>query len=312
MHENIQIDQVEHSRLLSPRELARAIGVSESSVKRWADDGKIRVQRTAGGHRRIALSEAIRFVRDSRSPLVKPELLGLQDVAALNQRVPSTRDEAEQFYEYLLAGAEAEARGLVLSLYLEGRGIAEIVDGPIRDAMERLGELWQHGEEGIFHEHRATDICIQALSQLRLALRPSAAAPRAVGGAPSGDPYILPSLSAATILLAEGFQAVNLGPNIPLPSLEKAIEELDPVLVWLSVSNLDRPEALRREARQLLQFLEPRGAMLLLGGRRRDELELEPLPNLYVGASMGELAALARGLVLAAGNGSRPHGRLQH
>ena len=51
--------------LLSPRELAQAIGVSESSLKRWADAGQIRVARTAGGHRRISIADAVRFIREA-------------------------------------------------------------------------------------------------------------------------------------------------------------------------------------------------------------------------------------------------------
>jgi len=39
-------------RQLSPRELAEALGVSESSLKRWVDAGKIAASRTEGGHRR--------------------------------------------------------------------------------------------------------------------------------------------------------------------------------------------------------------------------------------------------------------------
>jgi excisionase family DNA binding protein len=50
---------------LSPRELAAAVGVSESSLKRWADEGRVKVARTAGGHRRIELAEAVRFIRQS-------------------------------------------------------------------------------------------------------------------------------------------------------------------------------------------------------------------------------------------------------
>jgi MerR family transcriptional regulator, light-induced transcriptional regulator len=48
---------------LSPKALAAAIGVSESSLKRWADEGRLAAERTAGGHRRIAVAEAVRFVR---------------------------------------------------------------------------------------------------------------------------------------------------------------------------------------------------------------------------------------------------------
>ena len=39
--------------LLSPKELADAIGVSESSIKRWVDNGEIQATKTSGGHRRI-------------------------------------------------------------------------------------------------------------------------------------------------------------------------------------------------------------------------------------------------------------------
>ena len=62
---------------LSPKNLAQAIGISESSLKRWADDGQIRVMRTAGGHRRIAVEEAVRFIREIGIPLVQPDALGL-------------------------------------------------------------------------------------------------------------------------------------------------------------------------------------------------------------------------------------------
>ena len=69
--------------LLSPRELADAIGVSESSIKRWVDGGLIGATKTAGGHRRIPINEAVRFLRDRQSSLVKPEAIGLNDVASL-------------------------------------------------------------------------------------------------------------------------------------------------------------------------------------------------------------------------------------
>ena len=63
--------------LLTPKELAEALGASESSVRRWVDSGDIRIARTAGGHRRIPLTEAIRFIRLINAPVVRPELLGL-------------------------------------------------------------------------------------------------------------------------------------------------------------------------------------------------------------------------------------------
>ncbi|MBN8525321.1 MAG: helix-turn-helix domain-containing protein, partial [Planctomycetes bacterium] len=50
-------------RLLSPRDAARALGASESSLKRWVDAGELAARRTMGGHRRIPASEVLRFAR---------------------------------------------------------------------------------------------------------------------------------------------------------------------------------------------------------------------------------------------------------
>ena len=72
-------------RLLSPKDLADAIGVSESSLKRWTDAGRIRASRTDGGHRRIALEDAVRFIREAGVPVVRPELLGMPEMAAAQQ-----------------------------------------------------------------------------------------------------------------------------------------------------------------------------------------------------------------------------------
>lgn len=283
--------------VITPRELAEAIGVSESSVKRWTDDGLIRASRTAGGHRRLPIREALRFVRESRSVLVKPEILGLADLATVEV---TGQDEPDQLFEYLRAGAAVEARGLLASLYLGGRSVPQLVDGPLRTAMDRIGELWHHDEKGVFFEHRATDIAIHALSHLRALLPPSGAtSTRAAGGALAGDPYILPSLAVATTLEGEGLRCTNLGPDTPAGAFLHAAHRLEPLLVWVSVSVPASPRQ-EAEVRRLLRDLEGLGVMLVAGGRCADSLGLAPgASNLYTGSSMAELAAYAKGLAAA-------------
>jgi methanogenic corrinoid protein MtbC1 len=289
------------TRVLSPRQLALAIGVSESSLKRWADQGLIHVSRTAGGHRRIPIAEAIRFVRDSEATLVRPEILGLPDVEAVSGDLPARNDEIDRLFTYLRDGRAREARGLVMSIYLGGRTVAEICDGPIRHAMHRLGELWQHDAEGIFVEHRATDICIQAVNQLRLVFENPPDAPSAVGCAPAGDRYILPSLVTATVLKAEGFRAVNLGADTPTRSLLQAATEHAARLVWISTSVADANPKLPDEVAELADELAQRRGSLIIGGQARDAVAWPKRTNIHVGSSMGELLAFARGMRLAGG-----------
>ncbi len=289
--------------ILSPRELAEAIGVSESSVKRWVDEGLIRATRTAGGHRRIPVTEAVRFVRESRSILVRPELLGLAELAKLRGSEPAYGEEADLLFDLLKRGAEEESRGLLLSLFLDGRSVAQLVDGPLRIAMERIGACWREEEPGIYWEHRATDLAFQAVSRLRSLIEVPPRAPAAAGGAPAGDTYILPSLAVATVLASQGLRAVNLGPETPIDTLSIACRDLGARLAWLSVSVAEEPEKLAREVESWAADLEERRVPLLVGGRAIARLRLRSSDFLYVGSSMVELEAMVRGLRLA-GNGA--------
>src|SRR5215467_4178610 len=97
--------------LLTPKDLADAVGVSESSMRRWLDTGKIRMTRTAGGHRRIELAEALRFVGE-----------------IANHTCQHTCEE-ERFFEALSAGDRMLARGLAVSWHVAGRSLAGIFDG---------------------------------------------------------------------------------------------------------------------------------------------------------------------------------------
>ena len=134
---------------LSPKALAEAIGVSESSVKRWADDGRIQIQRTSGGHRRIPLAEAARFVREERLTLADPASLGLV--------VPHHLEAAADPIEAALrGGATTELHDLLASRYLAGEPLASLFDGPLAHGLAAVGELWNSDDSGIFVEHRAS------------------------------------------------------------------------------------------------------------------------------------------------------------
>lgn len=290
-------------RTLSPRDLAAALGVSESSLKRWADRGAVRVSRTAGGHRRITVPDAIDFIRTSELQLVHPEVLGLPELSKVSENLPREGEEPSRLLEHLVRGEAAEARALVMWMFLDGKSVAAICDGPLRVALEQLGELWIDRPDGIFLEHRATDICLQALHQLRATREVVPGAPAVVGGAPTGDPYLIPSLMVATTLATEGFHAVNIGPDTPVQSLIDAARIHRPVFTWLSITSEQESRFLRGYARELAEGLDALGVGLLVGGREARRLGVPSIPNVHRGESIAELVAFARGFSL-----SRPDG----
>ncbi len=276
-------------RLLSPRQLADALGVSESSLKRWVDAGKIAAARTDGGHRKIPLSEAVRFIRETGAPLARPEVLDMPEVAIAQQRALAGDDG---LYAYLATGDTVGARGWLLARYLAGASIEELGDGPIKEAMHALGELWRHDEGGIFVEHRGTDICLQALAQLRNTFEPPPQAPLALGGAPEDDPYLLPSFLAATVIAAVGMRAVNLGPDTPIAAMQAAVAHYAPQLVWISAST-PMPS---QQAREIAAWIEtvPPSVQVLVGGRESGRIVHAASNEIRTVASMTELAQIAR------------------
>jgi len=283
-------------RDLSPRDLARSLGVSESSVKRWVDDGALAAMRTAGGHRRIALAEAVRFARQSGSPVVRPDLLvGAGAPAPVARFDAATQEEmGERLYGLLERDDAAAARALLLALYVSGWPVAGICDGPMRGALARIGALWLHGPVGIVIEHLATGTCVRALAEMRTLFPPPAeGAPVALGAAPSGDPYLLPSMMAAAVLAELGYRDHNLGPEVPMAALEQAAERYRPQIVWLAMSVARDEARLAADVADLAGRLALRGASLVVGGRGAPALA--PSPGLVRIDSMAELSAFARG-----------------
>jgi MerR family transcriptional regulator, light-induced transcriptional regulator len=280
---------------LSPKDLAMVIGVSESSLKRWVDEGRLQAARTAGGHRRIPLHEAVRFIRASNASLTRPELLGLPDLTPEPLEAVASGSGEAALLAALEAGKAEAARGLIVAHFLATRSVASVCDGPIAHALHRIGELWRHNASGILIEHRATDICIQAMHQIRLLMPPLPAdAPIALGAGMPHDPYVLPTLMASTTMLENGYRDMNYGADTPVEELARAVEQHQPRVVWLAVSATVTEQTFFAPLEKLARVVAARGATLVLGGRGLFGLKVPPLPSTHIVSSMAELSAVAR------------------
>lgn len=281
---------------LSPRDLGAAIGVSESSVKRWADSGQLKLVRTRGGHRRIRLSEAVRFIQKQHHEVVRPELLGLPSRARQLARQP-VHENARTLARFLIAGQLAEARTALLHAFIEGVELVTLGRDILQPALEQIGELWHHGPDGIAIEHAAIETCRQALHEIERLL-PSGDGPLALGGSPEWDPYQLPSLLASMALQQAGWRPTNLGARVPLAALLAAAKRLRPQLVWLSISCDEPRGAAKGYVEAAAAGLAGSNTLLVVGGRicghlRDARLPLDPQRVLFED-SLAQLQDLAR------------------
>ena len=260
-------------QVLTPKQVARAIGVSESSLKRWCDRGVIQTERTAGGHRRLKLGDVLIFLRKSDLQLVRPEVLGLPPGTGVRPRVVD-RSET-QLVDALLASDVECSRRLVFDLFINGADVITLCDEIFMPAMYQIGEQWDCGEIEIYQERRACEIIGQLVYELQSVLPAvDVEAPLAMGGTPVGDNYRLPTQMLELVFTSFGWRATSLGSGLPFETMLAAVQEYQPSLFWLSVSHVQSQPDFRADFGSFCRKVPPT-TRIVVGGRAiaRDFLE---------------------------------------
>jgi excisionase family DNA binding protein len=251
---------------LTTRQVADALNVSESSVKRWCDQGAIPTIRTVGGHRRIPRDGFLRFVETTNreGPVIPkietPSPPVIEEPCDLEVLVP-------QFERAVIEGNEPACYALLMKYYSHNRSFAKLADQFIAAVFCRLGELWNCGSLEIYQERRGCEICQRVLHDFRRLLpEPPANSPIAIGAAPAGDQYTLPNQIVELVLRECRWQATNLGSNLPFETIAQAVDTYQPKLLWLSVSHLEDEERFVSDFGEFQRHLPPQ-LIFVLGGR---------------------------------------------
>ncbi len=280
---------------VSTAQVAKALGVGITTVKRWVDRGILPAHKTAGGHRKILLADVVRVVREMGFPTIGLSRLGS---TAAGQGPPDTRSLSAALLSALRRGDADVLSTLLLEAHRSGLSTEALADAVIAPAMRRLGHEWAEGRLDVWQEHRGTQLCAAALYEIRAGLKAAddARRPLAIGGSPEGDPYLLANLLAEMALTGLGWRAINLGPNTPIASFRAALSYLRPRLIWLSVGHLAQPDSFLEQYRELYQEASRAGTAVAIGGRALSEEIRARMPYTTYGDGLSHLCAFARSL----------------
>ena len=282
---------VDRETYLKTQQLADALGVSISSIKRWIDKGAIRATKTMGKHRLVALSHALKFARDEQYPI--ENLLALSGRATITAVDDSVVND---LVEALSSGDVWEVSGIVASALNAQRGAVALADDLIRPAMERVGHLWMIGSWDTYQEHQATQILVGSLLGLirKVSRDEGPGRPLAIGATPEGDVYTLPILLGELVLRERGWDVRSLGSNLPLRSLAAAVRAYRPKLVFLSASTIVDKARFLQDYSYFYEAASQVGAAIILGGRALDAELRSRLVYASFGDRMAHLAEFAR------------------
>ncbi len=280
------------SQYVSTAQVALALGVSVTTVKRWVDDGTLPAHRTAGGHRKLLVGDVLRAVRNGNLP--KADLNKLL-IGAGSANSVDVQALYEKFVEAVAAVDSEAIRELIHAAYRGGMTIYAIADQLISPALKYVGQQWEKKKMDVHQEHRITQSCVGAIYELRAFLRTNAdnVRPVAVGGAPEHDHYILPSLLSKLTLIENGWDAINLGPHTPMSAFHAALEELSPQLIWISVSHIAHPDKFLAEYTEFFRVADKKNVAVAIGGEGLGEYRSK-MPYTTFGDGLTHLASFAR------------------
>jgi MerR family transcriptional regulator, light-induced transcriptional regulator len=277
--------------LLSPKQVAQALKVSESSVKRWCDKGSITTIYTDGGHRRIRLADLAGFVRSRSLSIQDFTPVGLDADAICSGDIEIARDSLLQA---LLDGNEDRSQQIILELYLAKHSVSQICDEVIARAFHEIGQRWACGQAEIYQERLGCRIAHRFLTRLLLMVaEPASDAPLAIGCSTVGDIYSLGSMMVELVLRDSGWRASALGENLPLTSLAAAARVHRPQLIWVSCSHLEDPKQFIEDYTALVSELSPEVGFVV-GGRALDSNLLSQMKFDAHCGSMLELQQFAK------------------
>jgi MerR family transcriptional regulator, light-induced transcriptional regulator len=257
--------------ILSTADVARLFNVTETTVKRWADEGTLRCQKTPGGHRKFAVRNVIDFAeRNNFEPSGILELSATDSLAPKIQMAVMGHDfpqMVDAFVQKALSPSKTDLFNYLSYLYEHRIHLVDIYDRVLRPALEIIGDRWTKGEIDISHEHRATYETLDALAKLQaqIMIKPVNGLV-AVSACPGGEVHELGARCVSYLLESEGWTTHYLGARTPAASIVVAVRELRPDLVCLSLTIPDQADAEADSLRQIVEATHACGGRVVAGG----------------------------------------------
>jgi hypothetical protein len=248
---------------ISPRQLATAIGVSESSIKRWCDQGSLSVIRTAGGHRRIPINAAIDYIRKSGRSIIRPELLRLPTI---RKRLPSLSAYNDPLMEHLINGMEAASRQIAYELCVSHHSLPAVFDEVIVPVLQRLSFESAAGRIEEYQAERAKTFLSSIIAEVRATVFVRSEANVVCGATTLGDHDFCSNQLAELSLRHIGMSASSLGTSLTPNAMCRAVEQLQPKLFWISVSEVNSDNKLMMTCEAVSKTLNTYHGKLLLCG----------------------------------------------
>lgn len=250
--------------ILTTRQVADLLAVSEATVKRWADAGTLLCFRTPGGHRKFRSADIADFRKRHQYEIEKLSTDGSAD------------DYVGQFRSLALSGDADRMVTLIAQLRMKGMSLAAVFDSVAGPALVDVGERWARGAVSVAQEHLAAQTVIDALARVRALIEVPATRGRILLAAPGEEQHDIALRMVSVLAAGMGYSAMMLGARCPIGDLAMMVAAERPTVVVLSFSVTHPFEGVREAVQQISIACRGVNARLFVGGE--GAARFEPLP----------------------------------
>ena len=256
---------IDNMQLYSIGVIERDTGIGRDTLRVW--------------ERRYGFPDPVRNAKGERA-YPEVQLRRLQRIRRLLDRgmrpgkLLPLSEEALDELEARLQPAETEPLGETIREILDAIGSTDIwqVESLLRRQYEKqgmqafilrtvvpllrsVGELWIGGKLQVFQEHFLSEQLIRFLNTEISTLQKSAGKPRFVLATLPGEEHTLGLLMLAAMLSARGTSVVNLGGEVPMDQIGRAVEQFHADVVGITFSGSYQYRNIRQHLLELRELL---------------------------------------------------------
>jgi excisionase family DNA binding protein len=287
------------SNMVSTQEVADMLHVTETTIKRWADETILPCVRTPGGHRKFLLTEIVRYAERYGYTIGgshPPALTGKQlEQLELGVHTRNYARIAGVFREEALQADRDGMLKLFLYLYKQQIPFTVIVDEVVRPAFEVIGAEWEEGRLEVNQEHAASQATMESLILLSSELhRKGPNGLSALCACPEGEFHEIGLRGLAYSLECEGWRVHYIGANTPVETLTSFIQVTRPNLVCLSVTTGRHRGELVEKLKRLASLVHSYDGKMIFGGYYAAKLNEKDIKYDHIARSIQDALAYSR------------------
>lgn len=272
---------------ISSRKAAEILNFNESTIKRWADSGKIKCFRTPGGHRKFNLDDIRKLAEDHKLENTKTEFF---DSRLLKVSVIKKHDFKylnKEFTKHILKGDTESTYSFLYELFQNDYSHEEVFDNIVKESMTRIGVKWKENKLGIQNEHVAANTVISSLYKLeKFLFKKRSNNKTAVCAGFENEFHEIGLLCVRITLESAGWNVIYPGINLPAKSLTELIEKTKPDLVCLTTNFSGKNKTTENEISKIRNSCKDSECRLIIGGR--SSLELKSLSGISLCTSIAD------------------------